>query len=82
VLSSGNDSPVVDNDGGGHSVFARALLAELEENVGLLTAPELFLRVRERVRQSELASEIGQDPQLKVIKDAGHEVGDFFFVSG
>ena len=82
VLSSGNDSPVIDDDGGGHSVFARALLAELEQNEGLLTAPELFLRVRERVRGSELASEVGQDPQLKVIKDAGHEVGDFFFVSG
>ena len=59
----------------------RALLEELDSNDAVLTAPELFLRVRERVRQSSRAQEIGQDPQLKVIKDAGHEVGDFFFVA-
>jgi uncharacterized protein len=82
VLASGGDRPVLDSDGGGHSVFARALLEELENNEQVLTAPELFLRVRERVRQSPLASEIGQDPQLKVIKNAGNEVGDFFFVPG
>jgi len=56
------------------------LLDELEDNAGLLTAPELFLRVRDRIRHSSKATEIGRDPKLKVIKDAGHEVGDFFFV--
>jgi hypothetical protein len=81
VLSSGGDSPVLDNDGGTNSVFAGALLDALESNEAVLTAPELFLRVRERVRQSPPAVAIGQDPQLKVIKDAGHEVGDFFFVA-
>ena len=78
VLASGGDQPVLDRSGA-HSVFARALLEELEANDGVLTAPELYLRVRERVR-ARLATEIGEEPQLKVIKDAGHEVGDFFFV--
>lgn len=82
VLASGGDSPVLDSGGGDHSVFAAALLAELESNDDVLTAPELFLRIRSRVRESELAAEVGQEPQLKVIKDAGHEVGDFFFVPG
>src|SRR5690606_1855745 len=82
VLASGGDSPVLDGGGDGHSVFARAFIEELESNASVMTAPELFLRVRERFESSEAAAEIGQEPQLKVIKDAGHEVGDFFFVPG
>jgi hypothetical protein len=78
VLASGGDQPVLDRSSA-HSVFARALLDELEANEGVLTAPELYLRVRARVR-ARLETEIGEEPQLKVIKDAGHEVGDFFFV--
>jgi hypothetical protein len=80
VLASGGDQPVLDNGGGGHSIFARAFLETLRENDRVLTAPELFLKIRSLERQSPMASEAGQEPQLKVIKDAGHEVGDFFFV--
>lgn len=82
VLASGGDSPVLDGGGDGHSVFARAFIEELERNESVITAPELFLRIRERVEASAEAAQIGQEPQLKVIKDAGHEVGDFFFVPG
>ena len=82
VLASGGDSPVLDSGAQGHSVFAKAFLEELESNEQVLTAPELFLRIRERVRDAALAAGVGQEPQLKVIKDAGHEVGDFFFVPG
>ena len=80
LLSSGGDRPVLDEGGGGHSVFAKAFLDELEANEGLLSGPELFLRVREQVsdRAAELAFE--QAPEFKTIKAAGHEVGGFFFV--
>lgn len=80
VLASGEDSPVVVTETQGHSVFARALLDVLESNEQVLTAPELFLRVRQRVRESVATVGSGVEPELKVIKDAGHEVGDFFFV--
>jgi uncharacterized protein len=80
LLSSGGDRPVLDEGGGEHSVFARAFFDELEHNDRLLSSPELFLRVRDRVnhRAAELAFE--QAPDFKTIKAAGHEVGDFFFV--
>jgi hypothetical protein len=81
VLASGTDSPIADT-AGENSVFARALAEELERNESLLTAPELFLRVRNRVRQSPLSDRLAEGPTLKVIKDAGHEVGDFFFIPG
>jgi uncharacterized protein len=80
VLASGFDSPVTGETGEMHSVFSEALIEELEGNDQILTAPELFLRVRERIKRSASASELEREPALKVIKDAGHEVGDFFFV--
>src|SRR5690606_313790 len=40
LLSSGGDRPVLDEGSGGHSVFARAFLDELENNQGILSAPE------------------------------------------
>jgi hypothetical protein len=81
LLASGANQPVLDESGEGmYSVFARMLFEELEDNDQVLTAPELFLRIRERiVRPGARGTGVGE-PDLKAIKAAGHEVGDFFFV--
>lgn len=80
LLSSGGDRPVLDEGGDGHSVFASAFLDELESNASLLASPELFLRIRDRVEKNAERMGFSQRPELKTIKAAGHEVGDFFFV--
>jgi hypothetical protein len=80
LLSSGGDQPVLDEGGGGNSVFARAFLDELEANQGILSSPELFSRVRKRVEVAAAHNKFVQTPEFKSIKGAGHEVGDFFFV--
>ncbi len=80
LLTSGGDRPVLDSGAGQHSVFASAFLDELETNQGLLASPELYLRIRDRVSDSAAAVGFEQRPELKTIKSAGHEVGDFFFV--
>jgi hypothetical protein len=80
LLSSGGDQPVLDEGGGNNSVFARAFLDELEGNQGILSAPELFSRIRKRVEVSASKNKFVQQPEFKSIKGAGHEVGDFFFV--
>jgi hypothetical protein len=80
LLSSGGDQPVLDDGGGNNSVFARAFLDELEGNQGILSAPELFSRIRKRVEVAASKNKFVQTPQFKSIKGAGHEVGDFFFV--
>ncbi|HKR36560.1 MAG TPA: caspase family protein [Steroidobacteraceae bacterium] len=80
LLSSGGDQPVLDEGGGNNSVFARAFLDELEGNTGILSAPELFSRVRKRVEVAAAKNKFVQTPEFKSIKGAGHEVGDFFFV--
>lgn len=80
LLSSGGDRPVLDQGADGHSVFANAFLDELEANQGLLASPDLFLSIRDRVTKSAAGMGFEQEPQLRSIKSAGHEVGDFFFV--
>lgn len=80
LISSGGDFPVLDNADEGNSIFAKAFLDVLEESNGVLTGPELYLKIRERVSSKSQALNFNQEPQLKVIKGAGHEVGDFFFI--
>ncbi len=80
LLSSGGDNPVLDGKGDGHSVFARAFLDELENNTGVMAAPQLFLKIRDKVRLAAAELNFVQQPEFKAIKSAGHEVGDFFFV--
>jgi hypothetical protein len=80
LLSSGGDQPVLDGAGEGNSVFAKAFLDVLESAGIITSAPELFLKVRESVEENSTAAGFTQVPEFKVIKGAGHEVGDFFFV--
>ncbi len=80
LISSGGDEPVLDNGGGGNSVFAQAFIGELESNQGILAAPELFTRISKRVETDAAQNRFVQKPEFKSIKGAGHEVGDFFFV--
>ena len=69
-----------DGGGGNNSVFAKAFFDELEQNDALLAAPQLYLRVKDRVTVAAKSVDFFQEPDFKTIKAAGHEVGDFFFV--
>ncbi len=82
LLASGGDQPVPDGGADNESVFAHALLTVLQTNDQVLTAPELYLRVRDQLKRSQSSSASIKEPELKAIKAAGHEVGDFFFVPG
>lgn len=75
LMSSGGDQPVLDDGGGGHSVFANAFLHALR-NIGetQFTAFELFVKVRERV-----VGNSRQVPLYGVLQDSGHDGGDFIF---
>jgi hypothetical protein len=80
VLASGGDEPVLDAGGQGNSIFARAFLDVLTANSGILSTTALFTQVQERVKTGAARSHVTQVPELKAIKAAGHELGDFFFV--
>ena len=75
ALVSGGLEPVIDSDGGDHSVFARAFLAALRENTDVLEGQALFDALK---RPVVLNSD--QTPQYSDIRRAGHDGGDFLFV--
>jgi hypothetical protein len=81
LMSSGGDKPVIDEGGDGHSVFARELIKALRANAGLLSAPDLYAQIKQPVINQAASKNFVQEPVYKIIKGAGHEVGDFFFVS-
>ena len=80
LISSGGDSPVLDNEGNGHSVFANVLIEQLRANTSVMASPELFGSIKEEVIERSSAIGHTQEPEFKAIKGSGHEVGDFFFV--
>jgi len=75
ALTSGGLEPVMDSGGGDHSVFAKAFLAALSENDGVLDGQTLFAALRRPVVVNS-----DQTPQYSDIRRAGHDGGDFLFV--
>jgi hypothetical protein len=80
VLSSGGLSPVLDQAGDGHSVFASALLKVLRENDRILTQTGLEQALSAPVRSSAQRVGVVQAPELKKVREAGDAGGAFFFV--
>lgn len=74
VMTSGGLEPVVDGGGGGHSVFANALLSVLAENKGMVEAQSVFAALREKV-----VVNADQTPEYSTVHKAGHDGGDFIF---
>jgi len=80
LLTSGGDKPVLDSNGKQNSIFAAAFIDALKNNNEIMTGPQLFEKVHDRVVKESSAAKFRQDPEYKAIKGAGHEVGEFFFV--
>ncbi len=74
VISSGGNEPVVDSDGGDHSIFAVKLIDTLKNNDSVLTTQDIFENIRKYV-----ASNAEQTPERAAIYKAGHDGGDFLF---
>ena len=76
LLASGGNEPVADGGGNGHSVFAEAFLQGLKNiDSKIFSVEELFYRgIKERV-----AGNADQTPEYKVIRNSGHDGGDFVF---
>ena len=73
VLTSGALEPIAEA-GGGHSLFARALLDALRGNQGAVDLASLFGTIRRQVMwQAE------QTPAYADVRQAGHDGGDFIF---
>lgn len=75
ALVSGGLEPVMDGGGGGHSVFAKALLDTLRGNAEVLDGHGLFTQISRLV-----VVNAEQTPQYSDVRGAGHEGGEFLFV--
>ena len=80
LLTSGGDKPVLDSADQKHSIFAEAFIDTLKNNKDIMTGPQLYQAIRDRVVKESAAAHYKQVPEYKVIKGAGHEVGEFFFI--
>ncbi|WP_170064218.1 caspase family protein [Halomonas heilongjiangensis] len=79
VISSGGERPVPDRTDRPHSLFSRSLIEVLESNQKVLRENMLFAQVAVNVRRRASGTE-GQTPEMRPIRAAGHEGGDFYFV--
>lgn len=80
VISSGGERPVLDGVQGEHSIFANALISLLEKNESVLREDMLFAQVAVNVRLQAKANKLEQTPEMRPIRAAGHEGGDFYFI--
>lgn len=83
VLASGGVAPVLDATSAEaeHSVFANAFIDILENSRGSMSVIEIYGRLFDRMYEALRDTGINQEPELRVIRAAGHESeGDFFFV--
>lgn len=80
VLSSGGIKPVLDGDGSGHSIFARAFIEQLNQNDEIIVGEDLYKLVSKQVTQRSQEMNMEQNPQYAELKSTGHKFGDFIFV--
>jgi hypothetical protein len=77
LMASGGLEPVSDEGGGGHSVFAAALLRGLTRDKDPVFSAENLFETFIRV---SVAGQSDQTPQYNVIRNSGHDSGDFVFI--
>jgi hypothetical protein len=77
LIASGGNEPVTDAGGKGHSIFSDVLIAALKQPFDtVFTAEELMTR---QLKES-VAGRTEQTPEYKVVRNSGHDGGDFIFV--
>jgi hypothetical protein len=80
VISSGGERPVLDGNGKNHSVFAGALIDALESNDQPLRDSQLFSLLSVNVSKRADSLAMRQKPEMKPVREAGHEGGSFYFI--
>ena len=74
VITSGGNEPVVDSDGGQHSLFALKLIDTLKNSNSVINSQTLFENIRRYV-----ISNADQTPERAMVHKTGHDGGDFLF---
>jgi uncharacterized caspase-like protein len=80
VMTSGSLSPVLDGEGGHHSVFAKALLEVLGTNDSVIEGGRVYMEVAARVSDAVKALGHKQSPVYRPLELEKFEKSDYFFV--
>lgn len=80
VISSGGVKPVLDGQNTSHSIFAGALIEALSQNRMTLKDSSLFAQLSVNVQKRSAHTKAAQTPEMKPVREAGHEGGVFYFV--
>ena len=81
VLTSGQNTPVVDTSGDrNHSLFAKYFISVLRQNSGVMSGEMLSYELSSRMQPEATRMGLKQTPTYTSLQDANHEYGDFFFV--
>ena len=80
VISSGGERPVLDGSNTDHSIFAGALIEALEQNDRPLRDSQLFSLLSVNVGKRAQSLALKQQPEMKPVREAGHEGGSFYFI--
>lgn len=80
VLTSGEDSPVLDSEGSRHSVFAKAFLDALEKVNEPQEISAIFRQIKPAIQSRSKALGLEQEPVLVPIPSAQDQGGELIFV--
>ena len=80
VITSGGLSPVLDNGGGGHSIFARFLINYLKTSRNSFTATDLYTAINKKITETSVQLGVRQVPMLASMPRSGHVGPDFVFL--
>lgn len=81
VLTSGQNTPVVDSSGDrNHSLFAQSFLAVLRQNDRIMSGEMLSYELGSRMEPEAARMGLKQTPTYTSLQDSNHDYGDFFFL--
>jgi hypothetical protein len=81
VLTSGQNTPVVDSSGDrNHSLFAKYFISVLRQNSSVMSGEMLSYELASRMQPEAARMGLKQTPTYTSLQDAHHDYGDFFFL--
>ena len=81
AITSGGNSPVLDDGGNNRSIFSEELEKALEITQDAIDSASLFAMINKNVTKRSIKLGVKQIPQRAIIPNSNHEGGDFVLIA-
>ncbi len=81
AITSGGNSPVLDDGGNNRSIFSEELEKALETSKDAIDSASLFTMINKNVTKRSIKLGVKQIPQRAIIPNSNHEGGDFVLIA-